>query len=263
MKMELITSKIRPIRKLFILEPNSINHFKTIIEELSDEIDGFKNIFLLNDEKIWSSINLAFVKRHDPDFIINFSSLEDALLKEYFQLETVNAKIDSFKLAKYGSKIWTFTTKPFLLNKSRRPLVVSADNSSKVINGLANHYYYRSKALAWYLSQLQHIDPDSLIIGVADHLPPQLDLKELGYEARISKEPYLQIRENIVFMIDKGQWQQFGRIRHKDLFYFILDRLTNHQFCKEVDCLLRDLKPSNNIARYIDDYYAIASQAMR
>ena len=152
---------------------------------------------------------------------------------------------------------------PFLLNKSRRPLVVSADNSSKVINRLANHYYYRSKALAWYLSQLQQIDPDSLIIGVADHLPPQLDLKELGYEARISKDPYLQIRENIVFMIDKGQWQQFGRIRHKDLFYFILDRLTNHQFCKEVDCLLRDLNPSNNIARYIDDYYAIASQAMR
>jgi phosphoglycerol transferase MdoB-like AlkP superfamily enzyme len=152
---------------------------------------------------------------------------------------------------------------PFLLNKSRRPMVVSANNSSDDINRLANHYYYRSKALAWYLSQLQQIDPDSLIIGVADHLPPHLDLKGLGYEARISKDPYLQIRENIVFMIDKGQWQQFGRIRHKDLFYFILDRLTNHQFCKEVDCFLRDLRPTGNITRYIEDYYAIASQAMR
>ncbi|KTD05814.1 hypothetical protein Lgra_2591 [Legionella gratiana] len=118
MKMELITSKIRPIRKLFIIDTDSTLHFETIVEELSDEIDGFKNIFLLNDKEIWSSINIEFVKRHDPDFIINFSNLEDALIKDHFEIETVNAKTDNFKLSKYGTKIRTFTTKPFLLNKS-------------------------------------------------------------------------------------------------------------------------------------------------
>ena len=43
------------------------------------------------------------------------------------------------------------------------------------INEISNQFYYRTRAIYHFLAKLRQIDPDSIVLIVADHLPPVLN----------------------------------------------------------------------------------------
>lgn len=90
-RIETILTKARPIKKLCIIDYD-YNLFCEINNAFTEEIGGFFNLILLNNDKIFSQNTLDFVKYHDPDIILNFSSLDSNLLLEKFNIRVIDPK---------------------------------------------------------------------------------------------------------------------------------------------------------------------------
>lgn len=112
-----VTTKIRPIRKLFIINPNDFETFFEITTVLMCEIDGINNLILQDHKETYNTTTSEFINTFDPDVIINFSDADDEFLSEFFNTETFNSSQKGFNLHKFGSPLFTFTGKPYLLSK--------------------------------------------------------------------------------------------------------------------------------------------------
>ncbi len=112
-----VTTKIRPIRKLFIINNGDKNSFDCIFESLMQEIDGIFNIILHSNNQLFSPENIEFVNRFDPDIIINHSDLDNKLLSSKFN--TIAYLYDSSEhiTNRFGSPLFSFTGTPYLATK--------------------------------------------------------------------------------------------------------------------------------------------------
>jgi len=90
-RIETILTRVRPIKKLCIIDYD-YDLFCEINNAFTEEIGGFFNLILLNNDKLFSQNTLDFVKYHDPDIIINFSGIADSLLLEKFNTRVINRK---------------------------------------------------------------------------------------------------------------------------------------------------------------------------
>jgi hypothetical protein len=63
---ESIKTRVRPIKKLCIIENNDFPRLIEIIRIYSKEICGILNLILINDATLFSSNILEFIKSHDP-----------------------------------------------------------------------------------------------------------------------------------------------------------------------------------------------------
>lgn len=117
MRTEYIQTKVRPIKKLFIIEADDYNSFSKIFLELQKEIDSINNLIFVNNQNLFSSVNKDFIKRNDPDIILNLSTLEDDKLSEFFGIISVKPVTDQFKIARFGTTLNSFTQMPSTLNK--------------------------------------------------------------------------------------------------------------------------------------------------
>jgi len=117
MRTEFIQTKIRPIKKLFILNEKDFISFVEIVRKINREIDIVQNLILLNDSDLWSKINLEFIRRHDPDVIINFSDTDNEELSNYFEIMSVNPNDDKFKIGRFGTSLFSFSTMPLIAEK--------------------------------------------------------------------------------------------------------------------------------------------------
>jgi hypothetical protein len=94
-KLAYVKTTLRPIKKVFIIEKGDTENFKKIIENCSGEIGGLFNLILISD---WfRDSNLCnelrkFIVSHDPDIIVNFSSIENDLLQHKFKIKTISDK---------------------------------------------------------------------------------------------------------------------------------------------------------------------------
>ena len=113
-------------------------------------------------------------------------------------------------------------------------------------------FYYRAGAVADYVQKLREMDPRGIILITSDHLPP-LDLGQrtyqtLGYRLVSNGGEY---RQNI-WMYDgpqntKTEWPN----SYYEYMDFLLDVLTEGQFCKRVTCKNRqDWLPDRLTATY-------------
>lgn len=64
---------------------------------------------------------------------------------------------------------------PYYRNTELRPDVVKAIDAPDSINRIANQFYYRTKSLEWFINSIIKFDPASIILVVADHIPPVLE----------------------------------------------------------------------------------------
>lgn len=91
-----ITTKARPIKKLCIINKNDYINLIKIIKMYSSEIGGFLNLIFVNDAELFSDNSIEFIKYHDPDIILNFSSCENEALTLNFNTYTVDGKRENF-----------------------------------------------------------------------------------------------------------------------------------------------------------------------
>ena len=117
MRTEYIRTKVRPFKKLFVIEPGDYSSFAKIFLEIQNEIDSINNLIFVNNEKLFSVVSKDFVKRSDPDIILNLSSLDDDRLSDFFGISSVKPISENFKIGRFGTTIDCFTHLPDTLNK--------------------------------------------------------------------------------------------------------------------------------------------------
>lgn len=73
---------------------------------------------------------------------------------------------------------------PYTRDPVREPTVVqpvSGNGVSADLINIANLFYHRSCALADFLTDLQRMDPQAVVLAVSDHLPPDIISQGIGY----------------------------------------------------------------------------------
>ena len=90
-RIETILTKARPIKKLCIIDYD-FDLFCEINNIFTEEIGGFFNLILLNNNKLFSQNILDFIKYHDPDIIVNYSECDNDLLLAKFNIRVIDPK---------------------------------------------------------------------------------------------------------------------------------------------------------------------------
>lgn len=108
-------------------------------------------------------------------------------------------------------------------------------------------FYYRAGAVADYVQRLRKMDPESLIIVTADHLPPldagPLTYETLGYSLRDGGK----FKQNIWFYYGPKKKNIAWPDRDYEFMDFILDVLTEERICKKMVCKNREGWPSEKL----------------
>lgn len=117
MRTEYIVSKVRPIKKMFIIEHKDYDAFEKLFIEIQDEIDIIQNLIFVNDEELWTKPVKEFVKRSDPDIILNLSTQDDDKLSMHFGIFSVKPINDHFKIGRFGTNLSSFTRVPPILER--------------------------------------------------------------------------------------------------------------------------------------------------
>src|ERR1043165_453022 len=117
MRNEYILTKVRPIKKLFIIEPNDYDGFAKLFAEIQDEVDAIQNLIFVNDDDLWSAPNKEFIKRSDPDIILNLSSAEDGKLSLHFGIFSVKPVSDHWKISRFGTNLFSISRWPPLVKR--------------------------------------------------------------------------------------------------------------------------------------------------
>ncbi|MBT6489891.1 MAG: sulfatase-like hydrolase/transferase [Deltaproteobacteria bacterium] len=130
---------------------------------------------------------------------------------------------------------------PFHLDSATQPVVVEVEPENWLTQVLANKTYYRTKALAGYINKLMTLDPESIIIAVADHLPPMTEhgadfYESWGYSAWNQGKSKLGLREQFLVVIDAGEVMTLAPLNHYNIYQFVLNSLSRGGYCKDHSC---------------------------
>ncbi|MCB9191198.1 MAG: hypothetical protein H6602_06010 [Flavobacteriales bacterium] len=117
MRVEHIFTKVRPIKKMFVIEPSDYKAFSKIFKDIQSEVDSIHNLVFVNDDDLWSQVNTDFIKRCDPDIILNMSTLSNDVLSHHFGILTEDPAQEMFKIVRFGTSLMTFTRTPKPLRK--------------------------------------------------------------------------------------------------------------------------------------------------
>jgi hypothetical protein len=97
-KNDSIITRVRPIKKLCIIEKTDFSRFIEIINIYSKELCGILNLILINDASLFSSNTVEFIKSHDPDIIINYSLCDNEKLMKEFKILVLKGGSEDFRL---------------------------------------------------------------------------------------------------------------------------------------------------------------------
>lgn len=117
MRSDYILTKVRPIKKMFIIENNDYEAFERLFLEIQDEIDIIQNLIFVNDDDLWSQTNRDFVRRSDPDIILNLSVLDDNQLSLHFGIFSVKPITDFYNIGRYGTNLYSFLKLPSVIKR--------------------------------------------------------------------------------------------------------------------------------------------------
>lgn len=117
MRTAFVQTKVRPIKKLFILNANDLDSLKVVMKEISAEVDAIYNLILPDDGLLWTEITREFVKRHDPDIILNLSSLNNSNLSKHFEVAAVTPNTDQWKIGRFGTRLSGFSNVPSIAQR--------------------------------------------------------------------------------------------------------------------------------------------------
>jgi hypothetical protein len=162
---------------------------------------------------------------------------------------------------------------PFEIDERHHPsrIEVSSDHARGALGDvrkISNQMRERTQALAAYVQGLREIDPNGLVVMVADHLPPlpggKADYEQLGYAERDPLPEAAEgsrLYENFLLVVDRGQVRKLPLMRHFDLPHWILNELSHGAYCQEKPCDFGALPLASE--RYLDAYRTILGLAGR
>ena len=138
---ESIITKVRPIKKLCIINEGDMAKFFELIKSFSREIGGMLNIVLLNDDELFSEKRVEFVRRHDPDIIVNYSDCSEDKLYQNFKTHLLNGNEENFEQGRVETPLMELSNKAILPNEIRGHREVVYTNISQDIEEDKFAYY--------------------------------------------------------------------------------------------------------------------------
>lgn len=142
-----IITKIRPIKKLCIIEENDLDRLIQIIKVYSMEVTGILNLILINNEKLYHSNTIDFIQRHDPDVIVNYSLCENDKLRSLFKTLVINKEDKKFHLD-------TIATGIEILDNVRAASQRMYDEEIKIVKDIYTNFdtHIDPKNIVYYLN---------------------------------------------------------------------------------------------------------------
>ncbi|MDD4004729.1 MAG: sulfatase-like hydrolase/transferase [Elusimicrobiaceae bacterium] len=144
---------------------------------------------------------------------------------------------------------------PYYLDETKRPGIITARPSDPVVNVVASQFFYRTRAMADFVTRVNAREPHSLIIMVGDHLPVLLDASAKRFDLRAktlknwvlsSREKYEKLgylpgqanatRITRIFIMRDGKPVVYPLIHHYDIPGIVLDYVTDGAYCKRYRC---------------------------
>lgn len=152
---------------------------------------------------------------------------------------------------------------PHFLDESKRPQIVQIDaaHQDRLLLLATNQFYYRTQAIADYVEKLRELDPDSLIVMVADHVPPlvygPITYRELDYLGNIENADHY----NRLLILENGEPKTYPLLHHYDIQNIVYDFITSNAYCQHRQCSHRTGKSEGNSGRFLDEYYRLMAHA--
>jgi phosphoglycerol transferase MdoB-like AlkP superfamily enzyme len=152
---------------------------------------------------------------------------------------------------------------PHLLNNVKRPQVlqVTAARQDEHLLMAANQFYYRTQAIAQFVKKLRTIDPQSLIILAADHVPPliygPITYRELGYMGNIENSYY----HNRLLILENGKPKTYKTTHHYGIPQIVYDYLTDGHYCRSYACEHIDNRIAQDKSHYLPQYFQLMAHA--
>lgn len=152
---------------------------------------------------------------------------------------------------------------PHVLNEKKRPLVLKMLSSFKDhhLEMAANQMFYRSEAVADYVTRLLEIDAKSLIILVSDHVPPGQYGKVSFDKLRYLNNKEDSIHMNRILIIEDGKAKKYATIHHYDIPALVLNAISQGAYCKENRCGFAENKLFDDRMQRHDDYMRVMAHA--
>lgn len=152
---------------------------------------------------------------------------------------------------------------PHIIDEQKRPLVLKMVSPFKDqhLERSANQFFYRSEAVAEYVSRLLELDEKSLIIFVSDHVPPgqfgRKSYEKLNYLNNKNGNLYM----NRILIIEDGKVKKYATIHHYDMPALVLNYITNGAYCKEHTCGFAENKLLDDRMERHDEYMRVMAHA--
>ena len=121
--------------------------FENIFLKIKNEIDIIQNLLFVNNDELWSQSNKDFIKRNDPDIILNLSQIDNEKLSNHFGITSVTPDGDKYKIGRFGTNIYAFTRKPsyynILVDNHNEPIeILSAESLTNTALSLTSCINY-------------------------------------------------------------------------------------------------------------------------
>jgi hypothetical protein len=111
-RIETLATRVRPVKKLFIIEQDDREQLVKIITSVSKEITGLSNLILVNDDTLFSDEVVAFVNRHDPDVIVNYSSRSNDDLQKKYKIKSLTGSRSDKSVAHLSTPLYIVNNIP-------------------------------------------------------------------------------------------------------------------------------------------------------
>lgn len=89
-RIEVVSSLVRPIRKLFVLGKDDVDLFWELVEVLSRDIGGILNPILLEPD-LFSTWAVELARRNDPDIVLNYSNEDSSRIQSVLHTPVFDA----------------------------------------------------------------------------------------------------------------------------------------------------------------------------
>ena len=122
---------------------------------------GFDDVHFVGTDNIYHVVG-------EGNYIFDGDLLEQNLAYIRSRYLTARKPVINYILGLYGHL-------PYERDLEMQPEVLHAwinGHPSENINALSNQFYYRTRAIYSFLTELRRIDPESIVLIIADHIPP-------------------------------------------------------------------------------------------
>jgi len=180
---------------------------------LAYESLGFAEVEFLQDDK-------SFPETPGDHRIFDGDVFDYNLAKLKTRTEKGEGPVLNFILGMYAHY-------PYRRNKKLRPDLIEVRPNIDKAERIVNQFYYRTRALGNYITNLLEADPDCLICVVSDHLPPVVtDFWRYDYQA--------DKQVNIAMMLNGSEIVDISGLRYYEIPWLIWDLLAGQLRSREI-----------------------------